>query len=266
MEKDLFVSKEERYAELGSFYRDTYPDNEIKQYIEGNEKKVQFVKENYPAIIEYLKKECPNTIDVYYDDTKQVDDRKIVVLATDASFFVDARKDQHHIVDKEHFVSGLNLLTEIGENVTWSKEAYIKNFPKILDYLEKHDGLDVAKVREMYVKQVEENKNNPHNPELRHGGELAILEPGPSVETELTKLVEKAKLGKFENLVERGPYYDARKYYKVTVLRTILKKQNLEDSREQYRSNMSKSKPEGDILSAVPVGNTSVNPKQNNGR
>ncbi|MBQ9035631.1 MAG: hypothetical protein IJ099_06730 [Alphaproteobacteria bacterium] len=113
---NLFVSDEERYAELDSFYRYTYRDNEIKQYVEGNEDKVAFVKENYPVIIEYLKKEYPNTIDVYYGDTRQVDDRKIAVLATDASFFANARKDQHHFGDKEHFVSGLNFLMEIAEN------------------------------------------------------------------------------------------------------------------------------------------------------
>lgn len=263
---NLFVSDEERYAELDSFYRYTYRDNEIKQYVEGNEDKVAFVKENYPVIIEYLKKEYPSTIDVYYGDTSQVDDRKIAVLATDASFFANARKDQHHFGDKEHFVSGLNFLMEIAENETWSKEAYIRNFSNILDYLEKHDDIDVAEVRKMYAKEVEENRNDTHNPKIKYGGELGILDPGPSTERKLTKLVEQAKYEEFKNLAEpgNGTERQALKYYKVTVLRAVLKEQKLKEAREQHRSNLNKIKKltprikEG-MKGATPIKEVSAN-------
>lgn len=270
---DLFVSDEERYVELDDFYKSTYRDNEVKEFIEGNEEKVEFIKENYPAIIEYLKKEFPpHTVGVYYANTEQVDDRKIAVLATDASFFpLEKREGQHHFSDKEHFLSGLNLLTEIGEIVTWSKEAYIQNFPKILDYLEKHDGLDVTEVRDMYAKTIEHNRNDTHSPWLKSGGELAIRDPGPSVETTLTKLVEKAKYDEFKRHAGpgNGTHRQALKYYKDTVLRAVLKeeklkecelkKQELTAKRNQYRSNNEKV----ENLKRDMTENNTTSPKNN---
>ena len=221
----LFVTDEERYEELENYYKIPFPDFRIKTFMEGNEDKVQFVKDNYSAIIDYLKKEYPDTIgsDVYYTNTQKVDNRKIVALATDTTWEGKAREGQHHFNDKEHFTSGLEWLADIGDNVTWSREKYIKNFPAILTYLEKHDGLNVAEVRDLYHKEVEEKRQNPT---YKKWGEMKILEPEKS-EGMLTELVMNAKKNEFAKNAEPGNSMEqqALKYFKVLALREVLKQQ-----------------------------------------
>ena len=196
---------------------------EIKMFMEGNEDKVQFVKENYPAIINYLEKEYPDDIgsDAYYADTKHVDDKKIVALATHN--FFGMRSDQNHI-NKETFEKGLNWLFDVGVGVTWSREKYIRNFPAILTYLEKHDGLDVSEIREMHRQDVEKKR---HNQTYQCWGEMKILEPGPSVETKLTKLIATAKEAEFRKYADfdHPVYEQAVKYFKVIALNEVLRQQ-----------------------------------------
>ena len=38
------------------------------------------------------------------------------------------------------------------DDKNWSKDKYIQNFPAILNYLEKNDGIDVAEIRDLYYK------------------------------------------------------------------------------------------------------------------
>lgn len=221
---NLFVTDAERYQELENLYKFMYDSSRVKMFMEGNEDKVQFVKENYPLIIDYLKKEYPDDVggDVYYTDTKQIDNRKIVALATHN--FFGMRSGQHHINSKEAFEKGLNWLVDIGESVTWSREKYIRNFPAILTYLEQQDGMDVSEIREMHRQDVEEKK---HNPTYQSWGEMKILEPGPSVETRLMKLVARAKEEEFRKYasVDNPTYAQAMKYFKVTALNEVLKQQ-----------------------------------------
>ena len=110
------------------------------------------------------------------------------------------------------------------DDVNWSKEKYIKNFSAILNYLEKNDGFDVAEIRDLYHKEVEEKK---HNPTYQEWGELSIKAPGPTVETKLTKLIEKEKYDEFSK--DAGPgnstYLQAMKYFKVKVLNAVLEQQ-----------------------------------------
>lgn len=104
------------------------------------------------------------------------------------------------------------------------KRSYVQNFPAILNYLERHDGIDVSEIREMYRKQVEDNRKNPF---YKDKSELLVKAPGPTIERKLAQLVESTKKEELSNDVDRGipTYILAMKYYKDTVLSEILKQQ-----------------------------------------
>jgi len=110
------------------------------------------------------------------------------------------------------------------DDKNWSKDKYIQNFSAILNYLEKNDGMDVAEIKDLYHKEVEEKK---HNPTYQKWGELSIKDPGPTIETKLTKLIEKEKYDEFSK--DAGPgnstHLQAMKYFKVKVLNAVLGQQ-----------------------------------------
>ena len=203
------------------------------KFLDGLDDKVKIIKDNYPDIIKIIQKEYPNllktdrfgildyeqlqkSVRAYLSDTSNVDDKKVEELAlfmAEHAFL----KNEESETKKEKIAKGVRWLAEIGETAFWTQEKYVQNFPAILTYLEKHDGLDVSAIREMYFADVEKNKQNPLH---QRGGEIMIKSPSPTVDSKLQKIVE----SKFEGSRETV-YNQARKYYRVTVLKAVLDQQ-----------------------------------------
>jgi len=223
---------------LAKIGKDLKEDN----LFEGLEAQLKTVKENLPEIISCMEKEWPaHTFLRLYDDTQDLNDRRIAMLSIDVANSFCAQKNSK-ISKSEKISKGIDYLAKIGETAFWTREKYANNFLAILKYLEKTDGLDVSEVRDMYSKEVERRKKDI---ETRGKDSFyarlepwKIKDPDPSVETKLRKIVEKkfANLdeGEFANSKE-NIYHQTMKYYRVTALKAVLDQQKqMTEARSGY--------------------------------
>ncbi len=224
---------------LNEFGKDIKEDEHLNaiECPKGLESHFEIIEKNYPKIIEYMQKEYPSVFRManwgslgldkkeeskrlYLLNTENVDNKKI----TELSDFVAENiflKNENNNTREQKIADAAKWLSELGEDVSWSREKYIRNFPAILTYLEKHDGIDVSELRQLHNKEVERRRQSST---YQRWGEMHILEPNPSIETKLEKLVRNKK---FADVKEpEKAHRMLMKYFRVTVLNEVIEQQN----------------------------------------
>lgn len=102
------------------------------------------------------------------------------------------------------------------------RKDFILNFPAILDYVEKHDGVDVSEAKEMYRKQVERNKKDSYFDTEYGKAHADLVRKDPDIDV-LRKVSDSlVKKGLTDGIEGHSDFDRSMKYLENTVLKEVL--------------------------------------------